>query len=317
MNTELKTLKIGTRGSKLALWQAHKVQSEIARTSPERKTEIVIIRTSGDWKPSDGEKPLDNQGGGKALFAKEIEEALLGGTIDVGVHSMKDMDSTLPDGLVIDHMLPREDPRDAFIINSIAKINQSNFTIPSGITIGTVSPRRSAFLREHTMDINITPLRGNVPTRLLKLKNGDVDATVLAVSGLKRLGLEHEISHIMDVDFMLPCAGQGAVGIEMRKDDSDIADILSTITCTKTVLEVKTERSVLKELGGSCHTPIGVYAVLNECSLHVRAKMSALDGYSTYTEDRTDNDVHTIEKAIHTGQKIGKILKERVPASWL
>ncbi|MFZ3357453.1 MAG: hydroxymethylbilane synthase, partial [Xanthobacteraceae bacterium] len=212
-STATSVLRVGSRGSPLALAQASELQSRLAKAcglAPER-IEIKVIRTTGDMIV---DRPLADAGG-KGLFSKEIEEALLAGAIDLAVHSSKDMPAVLPPGLVLAAFLPREDPRDAFISRKANSLRE----LPDGAAVGTSSPRRAALLKHLRPDLAIVPLRGNVETRLRKLEAGDADATVLALAGLKRLGLVAAATAVLDLDAFLPAVGQGAIGIETRADD--------------------------------------------------------------------------------------------------
>ena len=216
-------LRIGTRGSPLALVQARTVAARLAVALGvnEKAIELVVIRTSGDVIQ---DRPLAEEGG-KGLFTKEIEDALLDGRIDLAVHSAKDIPTVLPVGLMLAACLEREDPRDVFIsrkANSLA-------TLPQGATLGTTSPRRQAIAKRMRRDLRVVPLRGNVETRLRKLEGGEMDATILALAGLKRLGLESHATKIMDVHEFLPAAGQGAIGIETRENDTHTREMLARI----------------------------------------------------------------------------------------
>src|SRR5580693_8194664 len=214
-------LRIGSRGSPLALAQAHEVQSRLAKAHglvPEQ-IEIKVIRTTGD---AIVDRPLADAGG-KGLFTKEIEEALLAGSIDLAVHSSKDMPTVLPPGLVLSAFLPREDPRDAFIGRAVKTLAE----LPGGAVVGTASLRRQALVKHLRPDLKIMPLRGNVETRLRKLEAGDFDATVLAVAGLKRLNLLAAVTSFLDPDEFVPAVGQGAIGIETREDDAKIRALVS------------------------------------------------------------------------------------------
>jgi len=311
-------LKIGSRGSPLALKQVEMVQDALAVEFPDLETEVVIIETSGDWRPSDGEVPLSEAKGGKAQFAKEIEEALLAGEVDCAVHSMKDMDSVLPEGLMIDHMLPREDARDALLFSDeIREIDCKTLScIPVNASVGTVSVRRGAFLLSKRPDLKIEPFRGNVQTRIGKLRVGQVDVTMLAIAGLKRLGIESEADMILEPEDMLPAAAQGAIGIEIRKNDNDTLAIFSRISDYKTMLCVKAERFVLKMLNGSCHSPIGAYAVLNNNEMWLRVCVASLDGAQVF-EDEIRGDVEDVKAAQILGATIGARLKMILPESIL
>ncbi len=303
-----KKLIIGTRGSDLALWQAHKVRDEMARISPDVSLEIRVINTSGDWRPEQGEVPLEAVDGGKAQFAKELEEALLAGEIDIAVHSMKDMEANLPQGLVIPFMLPREDPRDAFLSNNAQNIDD----LSAGSVVGTVSVRRQAFLLHARPDIKVVPFRGNVQTRIDKLNSGQVDATFLACAGLNRLGMSQAITSVIDIEDMLPSVGQGAVGVEMRGADVEFLSFIGQISCIETVSCVFCERGVLRALNGSCHTPVGVYSTLNKGEMHLRVKVVAPDGSQMWEADERAR-IETPEEATQFGERIGARLKVDVP----
>lgn len=308
----LPLLKIGTRGSKLALIQTETVAEALRRIHPELTVEIVIIKTSGDWKPQDGETRLSETEGGKGLFAREIERAMINGDIDCGVHSLKDMASFLPDELVIDHILPREDARDALISTSYKTLDD----LPNGATVGTSSLRRQAFVRAHRPDVTVIPLRGNVDTRLQKLKDGMADATILAVAGLSRMGLTKEITTILEPEDMLPACGQGAVCIETRKGDERTRALLDPLHCHETGLCVFAEREVLRVLDGSCHTPIAAYAVMEGETMWLRALVASEDGQALYYEAGRA-DVHGNDGAKAFGHDIGRKLKEMIPPDLL
>lgn len=304
-------IRIGTRGSPLAMAQTNTVCGLLTREFPDLETDIVVIKTSGDWKPSDGEVRLSEAAGGKGQFAKEIEEALLTGEIDAAVHSMKDMDSHLPEGLAIDHMLSREDACDALLFR-----DRSWDDIPENAVVGTASVRRGAFLQGARKDLNIVPFRGNVQTRINKLRGagaqGEVVCTLLAMAGLKRLGLENEADVVLSPDQMLPAAGQGAVGIETRIGDADIIQFFDAISCSETLLCVSAERAALAALDGSCHTPIGAYAVLEDGEMYLRVKVISCDGSQSFS-DKDRVPVKTREDAITLGRRIGEALYKIVP----
>ena len=300
---------IGTRGSPLALWQANKVKSEIDNIGQNIDVIIRVIKTSGDWRPEDGEERLDALEGGKAQFAKELEESLLAGGIDIAVHSMKDMETALPDGLVIPFMLPRADVRDAYLSNNSQNIHD----LPVGSVVGTASVRRQAFLLNKRPDLKIVPFRGNVETRIEKLRAGQVDATFLAVAGLSRLGMSHEVRSIMDVDDMLPAVGQGAVGIEMRQGDCKKLSFFSQFSCFDTYVCVSCERAVLHALNGTCHTPVGVIATLEDGMLSLQVRVVSPDGAEMWCED-VRVKINDLEDAVTIGQEVGMLLKSVVPA---
>lgn len=302
-------IKIGTRGSPLALKQTQMVCEALTRVHPDLKIETRIIKTSGDWRPEDGERRLAEDQGGKGLFAKEIEAELLAGNIAAAVHSMKDMPAVLPDGLVIRHMLPREDVRDALLLKDRAGGIQD---LKPGALVGTSSVRRQAFLLAMRPDLKIVPLRGNVQTRIEKLRSGQVDATMLAVAGLKRLGLAHEIDAIIAPEDMLPSAGQGAVGIEIKESNSNILAIFDQISCGVTVRAVTAERALLALLDGSCHTPIGAHAILDGDQMILRGCVASLDGTEIY-HDRETGHVNSIMEAEMLGRTLAGRFLENIP----
>lgn len=278
----MKTLRIGTRGSPLALVQARTVQNLLLKTHPGLEVTIQEIRTTGDWKPEQGETLLSEQAGGKAQFAVEIETALLQNTVDIGVHSAKDMDSILPAGLVMDIFLPREDVRDCLFINDNARDPGALFNLKQGAVIGTSSPRRAAFLMHKRPDLKIVPLRGNVQTRLDKLKAGQVDATILALAGLKRLGISP--GDIIDVGDFLPAAGQGAIGIEYKAENKVLREMLTALNHPETGQCLAAERAAVKALEGSCRSPIGALAQVKNGMMTLRLSIASLDG-TFYHED--------------------------------
>lgn len=248
--------KIGTRGSVLALAQAQEVLAGLAAAHGTRGQafEVCVIKTSGDRIQ---DRPLA-EAGGKGLFTKEIEEALLAHEIDLAVHSMKDMPTTLPPGLAIACYLPRADVRDAFISTKGASLAQ----LPAAAVVGTSSLRRQAQVKQLRCDLRVVPLRGNVDTRLRKLQEGAVDATLLACAGLARLGLSSRITQPVPVEDMLPAVAQGAIGVEIRADDNRTANLLAPINHAQTALAVTAERAFLACLDGSCKTPIAGLAEL-------------------------------------------------------
>lgn len=303
-----RTLKIGTRGSPLALKQTNMVVDALKAVHPSLAIETVIIRTSGDWKPEDGEKRLSEAQGGKGMFAVEIEKALLDKSIDCAVHSLKDMSSFLPEGLVIDHVLEREDPRDAFISFSAKHF----LFLPQGATVGTSSHRRQAFILSRRPDLKVVPLRGNVHTRLEKLKDGQVDATFLAMAGLNRLGITGEFIHPMDYEDMMPSCGQGIVGIERREDDDRVKKLLDPIHHEQTGLCAAIERAALQVLDGSCHTPIGAFARQSGQMMRFDLKVSSMDGKRFYAQSGLSY-INSIFDAAEFGGNIAVNLKENIP----
>lgn len=309
-----KTLRIGTRGSKLALFQAGLVADALKAAHPGLGVEIVEIQTSGDWKPAHGETRLAEVEGGKGLFAREIEQAILDGSVDCGVHSLKDMPAVLPEGLVIRHVLERADPRDALLANNDANATvRSLDDLPQGAVVGTSSMRRQAMILAKRPDIKIKPLRGNVPTRIEKLRAGQVDATLLALAGLTRLGLAHEASCILEPDQMLPAAGQGIVGIEIRANDTATAAVLDSIHHCDTGYVAAAERATLAVLDGSCRTPIGAFATLDGGVLTLRVMVASPDGGRVYADEQS-GPVTGDDAAARLGQVVGLRLKARVPS---
>ena len=269
-------LRIGSRGSPLALVQAREVQGRLAAAcdAPPEHIEIKIIRTTGDVVQ---DRPL-SAGGGKGLFTKEIEEALLSGAIDLAVHSSKDMTTVLPEGLVLSAFLPREDPRDAFISRKVKTLRE----LPAGAVVGTASLRRAAMVKRLRPDLSIMPLRGNVETRLRKIAAGEADATLLAVAGLKRLGLFAAARAVLDVDEFVPAVGQGAIGIEIRADDAKTRALLAKIDDADTATAVTAERAFLAVLDGSCRTPIGGHARIENDVVRLRGLIVKPDGSEAF-----------------------------------
>jgi hydroxymethylbilane synthase len=245
-------VRIGTRGSPLALIQANQVRDGLLAAHDGLEVEIVVIRTSGDRIQ---DRPLADVGG-KGLFTKEIEEAMLDKRIDLAVHSMKDVETWLPDGFVIDAILERADPRDGFIGRDADRLAD----LPEGAVVGTSSLRRQSQVLAARPDVRVESIRGNVETRLAKLAAGECDATLLAVSGLVRLGKGDVLTSILEVDEMLPAVAQGAVGVEIRDSDDRLRDLLAPLNHADTATQVGAERAMLAALDGSCRTPIGALA---------------------------------------------------------
>ena len=265
-----KTIRIGTRGSQLALWQSRWVAREIDRLTRGTTVELVVIKTQGD-KITD--VPLAKVGG-KGLFVKEIEEAMLDGRIDIAVHSMKDMPSELPDGLIIGAVPLRENPLDALISRGQKSLEQ----LTPGARIGTSSLRRSAQLLHHRPDLTIIPLRGNLDTRLKKLQSEDLDAIILAAAGLKRLGLSHHISADLEPSILLPAVGQGALCIEQRDQDPDITPIIAKLNDPTSQIAVIAERAFLHRLEGGCQVPMAAHAQIENNRLSITGLVAEIDG---------------------------------------
>jgi len=269
-------LRIGTRGSPLALVQARTVRARLAVALGvnEAEIELNIIRTTGD---AIQDRPLAEEGG-KGLFTKEIEDALLDGRIDLAVHSAKDMPTLLPAGLMLAACLEREDPRDVFISRKAKSLAE----LPQGATLGTASLRRQAIAKRARRDLKMTLLRGNVDTRLRKLDEGQVDATILALAGLKRLGLVDRATTVMSADEFLPAVGQGAIGIETRENDERTREILARIDHADTSTALAAERAFLAALDGSCKTPIAGHATLSGDAVHFRGLIARPDGAAAH-----------------------------------
>ncbi len=260
---------IGTRGSKLAVWQAEWIKSELSRFF-DLEISLKIIKTTGD-------KILDTplaKIGGKGLFVKEIENALLNEEIDIAVHSMKDMPAEIPEGLIIGAIPIREDARDALISKNDLKFKE----MPPNMKIGTSSLRRSAQIKAKFPEAHIVSLRGNVDTRIKKLKEDNLDGIILATAGLKRLGYEEKISEKIDFDTILPSVGQGAICVEAREDDLDILNILSKINDEETNFIVTAERAFLKKLEGGCQVPIACMGKIENGELLLKGLVATLDG---------------------------------------
>jgi hydroxymethylbilane synthase len=263
-------LRIATRGSKLALVQSGWVRRAVQTRHPEVRSELVKIRTKGDRIL---DAPLSRVGG-KGLFVKEIEDALLKRDVDLAVHSMKDVPAQLQEGLKICVYPKREDARDALVSRRFRAIEE----LPRGALVGTSSLRRSAQLLHMRPDLQIVPLRGNVDTRLKKLDSGDLQAIVLAAAGLRRLGLPDRITNLLSPDSVLPAIGQGALGLELREDDLKTQDLISFLNDLETELAVRTERAFLKELEGGCQVPLAGYARVEKDRIVLDGMVAELDG---------------------------------------
>jgi hydroxymethylbilane synthase len=293
-------LRIGTRGSRLARAQTDLVCRALAAAHPELAApgalEVVVIRTTGDRVT---DRPLAELGG-KGLFCKEIEAALLERQIDVAVHSIKDLPTWLPDGLLIGAVLEREDPRDVLIARPPASIAD----LPQGAVVGTASVRRKAQLLAHRADLRVVNFRGNIDTRLRKLAAGEVDATLLALAGLRRLGIEG-VGIVLSPQQMLPAVGQGAIGIECRADDARSLAWLAAIDHPASSACIRAERALLAALDGSCHTPIGGHAEIAGGLLHLRGLIARPDGSACLRAER----VGALDAAEEVGQEAGLELR--------
>jgi hydroxymethylbilane synthase len=302
----LSLLRIGSRGSPLALAQAREVERRlIAATGLDAaRIEIKPIRTTGD---AIQDRPLA-EAGGKGLFAKEIEEALLSGGIDVAVHSAKDLPTVLPAGLILPGFLPREDARDAFISRQAANLS----ALRPGAVLGTASLRRQAMAKRLRPDLEVVTLRGNVETRLRKLDAGAADATLLAVAGLKRLGLLAAATAILEIDEFLPAVGQGAIAIETRADDAATRALVAAIDDPDTATALAAERAFLAVLDGSCRTPIGGHATVEGGTLHFHGMIVKPDGSAAFEARREGPR----KDAAELGADAGRELRRRAGADF-
>jgi hydroxymethylbilane synthase len=294
-------LRIGTRGSPMALFQARLVRERLQSAHPDlaqdNAIELVIIRTTGDRV----QNRLLAEIGGKGLFTKEIEEALLDRRIDLAVHSLKDMETALPAGLAIGCVLPRDDPRDALVSRDGGGLQE----LPRGARIGTASLRRRAQLLHERPDLDILPIRGNVDTRLAKLAAGEVDALVLALCGLARLGKAAAVTEILSPERMLPAVGQGALAIECRADDTAVKDLLTPLNHPESAACVVAERAMLAALDGSCRTPIAGLAMIGGDRLTLEGLLLSDDG-SAERRGRSDG---TVGDAVAIGNHVGELLR--------
>lgn len=301
------TLVIGTRGSPLALAQAHETQDRLvaAHGWPVEHLPLSIIKTTGD---AIQDRPL-SEAGGKGLFTKELDIALLEGSIDLAVHSAKDLPTTLPEGIAVVGFLPREDVRDAFISHRFKSLKD----LPSGAVVGSASLRRQAQIRRLRPDLKVTLLRGNVQTRLAKLERGEVDATLLAMAGLRRLGLTDHVTAILDTDDFLPAVGQGAIAITIRAEDERVRGILQPILHEATAHALAAERAFLTILDGSCRTPIAGHARLTGNELEIRGLVMRPDGSESLEAVRRGAS----SDAVSLGREAGSELRSRMPAGFL
>lgn len=287
---------IGSRGSRLALWQANWVKERVEQTYPNLKLSIDIIKTTGD-KMAD--VPLGRIGV-KGLFTKEIEEALLEKKIDLAVHSLKDMPTEWPAGLTIAAITEREDPRDALIAKNIKRFSE----LPQGAIVGTSSLRRQCQIRHWRPDLRVVDLRGNVDTRLKKLESNDLQAIVLASAGLIRLGCRDRITEVLSTDLIMPAIGQGALAIQTREDDLRVKELISFLSHPPTEAAAKAERAFLKRLGGGCQAPIAAYAKIEDRRLSLAGLIATPDG-RLFLRDEISGD-------ISRGEPLGYRLAERL-----
>jgi hydroxymethylbilane synthase len=301
----LRNLTIATRESRLAFWQAEHVQSLLAGLG--HQVSLLGMTTQGD-------QILDrslSKVGGKGLFVKELELALEDGRADLAVHSLKDVPMELPTGFVLACVVEREDPRDAWVSNQYASLQ----ALPPGAVVGTSSLRRMALLRALRADLKIEALRGNLDTRLKKLDEGQYDGIVLAAAGLKRLGLQARIRATFDPAHMLPAAGQGALGIEVRSDRADVIGMLSPLMHLPTWLAVNAERAVSRVMGGSCSMPLAAYATLDGDTLHIQATWGDPEGHTPLVHTNAMGVVINMAAATRMGEQVARDLQMRVAAA--
>jgi len=298
-------LRIGTRGSALALWQANHIADELKKIHGV-ETELIRIRTSGDRMQSAPVAQINEQigaeMGGKGIFIKELEDALLANTIDLAVHSMKDVPTEIPAGLAFPAITRREDPRDCLI----SRTGRSLKGLPSGARIGTSSLRRQAQLRHHRLDLEVVNLRGNVDTRLKKLDAKEFDAVVLAMAGVNRLGFAGRISQVLDEGVMLPAVGQGALGIETRADDKRTSEFVAALDDSESRACVTAERALLHELQGGCQVPLGAWARLAGDDLRIEAAVFSADGKEFVRREEQGS----VADPTGAGKRLGQALLE-------
>lgn len=292
-------LRLGTRGSPLALAQAHETQRLLTEAHPElaEAIEIVAIQTTGDMIQDRALSAI----GGKGLFTREIEEGLLDGSIDLAVHSMKDVPTVLPEGLEISAILRREDPRDAFFSNGAPSLA----ALPAGARVGSASLRRQAQIKALRPDLEVVNFRGSVQTRLRKLVEGQVAATLLALAGLNRLGQRDLVTAVLETDDMLPAPAQGAIGLEMHKDNDRVRGLVAAIHHDLTARRISAERACLAELDGSCRTPIAALATIECDKLYLKSLLASPDGRQIFRAERHG----PISDAVAMGQDAGRALK--------
>lgn len=302
----MKPLRIGTRGSPLALAQAHMVEEALKASGA--VTEVVVMSTSGDRIIDRALMDI----GGKGLFTQEIEDALLDGRLDLAVHSAKDMPTVLPDGLILAGYLPREDVRDCLVTVSGHRLTE----LPYGAKVGTASLRRGALVRRIRPDLRIEVFRGNVQTRLTKLRDGVVSATLLARAGLRRLGLEDVATEVLDINAFPPAVGQGAIAIETRAGDDTLAAALAPALCRRTAQAVATERAFLAALDGSCRTPIAGHAIVFEGEVRFTGLILTPDGSRSHAARFTGPATDGPQLGFAAGRQLREVAGERFFDSW-
>ena len=291
-----KSIVIGTRGSKLALWQAEHIAGRIRERFPAIEVTLKKIVTTGD-------KILDvplAKIGGKGLFTKELENAMLSGDIDLAVHSLKDMPTELPEGLMLAAITTRADASDAFVSLGYKSLDE----LPQGAKVGTSSLRRRAQILKYRPDLQTIDLRGNLDTRIKKLENKEMDAIILATAGLKRLGLEQYITQILPIEICLPAVGQGALAIETRRDDAEVLSVLGFLNDSETIAAVTAERAYLREVQGGCQVPVGVHGEVNGDQLLLEATILKIDGTREVREQITGSCSEAEELGIKLAQQM-------------
>ena len=294
------SLVIGSRGSKLALFQSEQAKARLEALNPDLQVRIEIIKTTGDVKTD----PLTVIGG-KGVFTKELEDALLDGRIDLAVHSLKDLPTILPDGLTIGAICEREDPRDALVLpGNVASSNASLRTLIDRAVVGTSSQRRVAQLKALRPDVEIKDVRGNVDTRIRKLDEGQYDALILASAGLRRLGLAERISAAIATDEMLPAVGQGAVAIEAHNDNKFALESISKLNHDTTRIACLAERSLLRSLGGGCQLPIAAHALVNGNELYLHGLVATIDGSQVLRD--------SVSGSVGRAEELGQTLANRL-----
>lgn len=306
--------RIGTRQSQLARIQAAAVQDALLHAhGGAANIAIHAMRSSGDWRPEQGEVRLSEAEGGKGLFVREIERALLDGEVDCGAHSLKDLPSGIPEGLEVAYMLPAGDPRDAFLSSRYDSLE----AMPEGGVIGTSSLRRQSLLLHQRPDLHVTTLRGNVNTRIEKMQAGQVDAAILSLAGLERLDLSDHVTCVLNTDTILPACGQGVICIELREGDTGMHDLFAPVHCYATGLRCAAERAALRVLGGTCHTPIGAHATpCADDQLRLRLAVAYPDGSRRYDMDETA-PARDEQDAIALGETTGRRMIEYMPSDIL
>ena len=305
----MKKLRIATRESPLALWQAEFVREQIQNLCPGLAVELIGMKTEGDRIL---DKPL-SEVGGKGLFLKELEQQLLDRSADIAVHSMKDVTIDLPPGLKLAVILQRSDPRDVLIANHYAKLSE----LPEGARVGTSSLRRQSQLRAKRPDLVVKSLRGNVGTRLRKLDDQDYDGIILAAAGISRLMLEHRVREYLPAEIMLPAVGQGAIGIETRSDDAEVQRILQPLNDSDTVFQLTAERAFSRRLYGGCQLPIAAYAEVSGNELYLRGLVGSIDGREIVAGENRGNNSEAENIGLQLAETLlqkgaGRILQELI-----